>query len=215
MIENIYILLFTLLSYILGSMPNAIWIGKVFYAIDVREYGSGNAGAANAFRVLGKKPGVMVLFLDILKGFTSANLVYFINSVDVDSTQFVNLQLLFGLTAVAGHLFSVFAKFRGGKGIATLFGIVIAIHWLSGVSSLALFLLVLLSTRYVSLSSILACIFFPFAVAVIFKQEEPMFIAFGILAAVMAIITHQKNIKRMFSGEENKVNLIPKHREEI
>ena len=120
MIENIYILLFTLLSYVLGSMPNAVWIGKVFYNLDVREHGSGNAGATNTFRVLGKKPGVLVLFLDVLKGFTSANLVYFINSVDVGSTQFVNLQLLFGLTAVVGHLFPIFANFKGGKGVAVL-----------------------------------------------------------------------------------------------
>ncbi len=213
MVEIIYILAFILVSYVLGSMPNAIWIGKVFHNIDVREYGSGNAGATNTFRVLGKKPGTTVLLLDMLKGFTSTNLAYFIGSVEVGSTQFVNFQLLFGLTAVLGHLFPMFAKFKGGKGVATLFGVVIAIHWLSGMLSLGLFVLVLFATRYVSLSSILACVFFPFAVAVIFKQEEPLFIAFAISAAILAIGTHQKNIKRMFVGEENKAKLIPKHRE--
>jgi len=213
MVEIIYILAFILVSYVLGSMPNAIWIGKVFHNIDVREYGSGNAGATNTFRVLGKKPGTTVLLLDMLKGFTSTNLAYFIGSVEVGSTQFVNFQLLFGLTAVLGHLFPMFAKFKGGKGVATLFGVVIAIHWLSGMLSLGLFVLVLFATRYVSLSSILACVFFPFAVAVIFKQEEPLFIAFAISAAILAIWNHQKNIKRMFVGEENKAKLIPKHRE--
>ena len=170
--EIILIILYLLLSYILGSMSNAIWIGKVFYNKDIRNFGSGNAGATNTFRVLGKKPGTIVLLLDMIKGFTSANLVYFINTVEVGSTQFVNLQLLFGLTAVLGHLFPVFANFKGGKGIATLFGVVIAIHWLSGMLSLSLFILVLFSTRYVSLSSILACIFFPFAVAVVFKHIQ-------------------------------------------
>ena len=213
MAEIYYILTFILVSYVLGSMSNAIWIGKVFHNIDVREHGSGNAGATNTFRVLGKRPGITVLLLDMAKGFTSSNLVYFIGSVEVGSTQFVNLQLLFGLTAVIGHLFPVFAKFKGGKGVATLFGVVIAIHWLSGMLSLGLFVLVLFATRYVSLSSILACVFFPFAVALIFKQEEPLFIAFAIAAAVMAIGTHQKNIKRIFEGEENKAKLIPRHRD--
>mgnify|MGYP000395068365 CR=1 FL=1 len=211
--ETALIFIFVLLSYVLGSMSNAIWVGEVFYGKDIRVHGSGNSGAANTFRVLGIKPGIVVLSLDMLKGFTSANLVYFINSVEVGSTQFVNLQLLFGLTAVLGHLFPLFTKFKGGKGIATLFGVVMAIHWLSGLLSLGLFVLVLFLTRYVSLSSILACVFFPFAVAVIFKQEEPLFIAFGIAMALMALITHQKNIKRLLSGEENKANLIPKHKE--
>lgn len=210
--EIFLICIFLLLSYALGSMSNAIWIGKVYFGIDVREHGSGNAGATNTFRVLGKKPGILVLFLDVLKGFTSANLVYFINTVEVGSTQFVNLQLLFGLTAVVGHLFPIFAKFKGGKGIATLFGMVIAIHYMSGLLSLGMFLLVLFSTRYVSLSSILACVFYPIAVAVIFKQDEPLFIAFGLFAALMALVTHQKNIKKLIQGEENKAKLIPKHR---
>lgn len=202
------------MSYVLGSMSNAIWIGKVFFEIDIRDYGSGNAGATNTFRVLGKKAGTVVLFLDMLKGFTAANLVYYLNFVEVNSTQFVNLQLLFGMTAVVGHLFPLFANFKGGKGIATLFGMVIAIHYLSAFATLGIFLIILFATRYVSLSSILATIFFPFCIALIFKLDEPLFIAFGVCAAVLAILTHQKNIKKLISGDENKAKLIRKHRRE-
>jgi glycerol-3-phosphate acyltransferase PlsY len=196
-----------ILAYLLGSIPSAVWVGQAFYGIDVREYGSGNAGATNTFRVLGKKAGVGVLFIDVIKGFTAACLVNFLPDVSpyLHKAQYINLQLLFGLSAVIGHLFPIFASFKGGKGIATLLGMLIAIHLLSAVACLLIFVLILFATRFVSLSSILAAIMFPIQLIWIFKRyEQPLFIAFGICAALLVVLTHRKNINRLLTGSENK-----------
>ncbi len=210
---DVFLILITVfLSYLLGSVPSAVWVGKAFYGIDVREYGSGNAGASNTFRVLGKKAGIFVLFLDFTKGFTAATLVYFFNSLDPESVRWVNLQLLFGLSAVLGHIFPVFADFKGGKGIATLFGMVVSIHYLPALACCAIFILILLATRYVSLSSITAVSLFPVLLIYVFREDAKLLIVFGISAAIMVILTHQKNIKRLIDGEENKANILPKHR---
>jgi glycerol-3-phosphate acyltransferase PlsY len=203
-----------ILAYLLGSIPSAVWVGQAFYGIDVREYGSGNAGATNTFRVLGKKAGVGVLFIDVIKGFTAACLVNFLPDVSpyFHKAQYINLQLLFGLSAVIGHLFPIFANFKGGKGIATLLGMLIAIHLLSAVACLAIFVLFLFATRFVSLSSILAAIMFPIQLIWIFKRyEQPLFIAFGICAALLVVLTHRKNINRLLTGNENKARLLRKH----
>lgn len=194
-------------------MPTALWVGKAFFGIDIREHGSGNSGATNTFRVLGKSSGSAVMFLDVLKGFTAASLVRFLNFIEVGSVRCVNLQLLFGICAVIGHIFPIYAKFKGGKGIATLLGMVIAIHYLSAVACLLLFLVILFSTRYVSLSSIMAALAFPIFAIFIFKSDEPLFIAFGVASAFMVILTHQKNIKRLVAGNENKAKLLKKHRQ--
>lgn len=210
--EVLQILGLTLLSYLLGSMPSAIWVGKAFYGVDVRNFGSGNAGATNTFRVLGKKAGSFVMFLDIMKGFTAASLVWLLSFTEPGTIRFVNLQLLFGMSAVIGHIFPVYVGFRGGKGIATLLGMIISIHYLSAVACIVLFLLILFATRYVSLGSILAAIAFPLLTVFIFGQHEPLFIAFGVAAAVLVLLTHQKNIKRLVEGTENKAKIFRKHR---
>jgi glycerol-3-phosphate acyltransferase PlsY len=129
------------------------------------------------------------------------------SSVSQETDQYVNLQLLFGILAVLGHIFPVFENFNGGKGIATLFGMLIGIHYILAVACVALFIIVLLLTRYVSLSSILATISFPILTIYIFNRDEPLFIAFGIAAALMVVITHKKNIVRLLNGEETKANL--------
>jgi acyl phosphate:glycerol-3-phosphate acyltransferase len=200
------------ISYLIGSMPTALWVGKAFYGLDIREHGSGNSGATNTFRVLGKKAGTAVLLLDVVKGLTAASLVRYLGFIEPGTVRFVNLQLLFGLTSVIGHIFPLYAKFKGGKGIATLFGMIIAIHYLSALACLFLFVVILFSTRYVSLSSILAAVAFPLIAIVIYKNEEPLFVAFGIAAAIMVVMTHQKNIVRLVSGNENKAKLLKKHR---
>ncbi len=210
--QTLIIILFTIVSYLLGSMPSALWVGKGFFGVDIRNYGSGNLGATNTFRTLGKKAGALVLLLDIIKGLTAASLVKYFEFVELGSVQYVNLQLLFGLLAVIGHLFPVFANFKGGKGIATLFGMIIGIHYLSALVCLALFLMILFITRYVSLSSILAGISFPLIAFVLYNNKEPLFVAFGIAASVLVILTHQKNLKRLIAGNENKANLLKKHR---
>lgn len=196
-----------IIAYVIGSIPSSIWIGKSYFGKDVRDFGSGNAGASNTFRVLGKQAGIIVLLLDILKGVTAASLILYMPSVSQETDQYVNLQLLFGILAVLGHIFPVFENFNGGKGIATLFGMLIGIHYILAVACVALFIIVLLLTRYVSLSSILATISFPILTIYIFNRDEPLFIAFGIAAALMVVITHKKNIVRLLNGEETKANL--------
>jgi glycerol-3-phosphate acyltransferase PlsY len=196
-----------IIAYVIGSIPSSIWIGKSYFGKDVRDFGSGNAGATNTFRVLGKRAGIIVLLLDILKGVTAASLILYMPSVSQGTDQYVNLQLLFGILAVVGHIFPVFENFNGGKGIATLFGMLIGIHYILAVACVALFIIVLLLTRYVSLSSILATISFPILTIYIFNRDEPLFIAFGIAAAFMVVITHKKNIVRLLNGEETKANL--------
>ena len=134
-------------------------------------------------------------------------MILYIPSVSHGTDQYVNLQLLFGVLAVVGHIFPVFENFNGGKGIATLFGMLIGIHYLLAVACVALFVVVLLLTRYVSLSSILATISFPIFTIYIFHRDEPLLIAFGVAAALMVVITHKKNIVRLLNGEESKAKL--------
>ena len=196
-----------IIAYVIGSIPSSVWIGKSYFGKDVRDYGSSNAGATNTFRVLGTQAGIVVLLLDILKGVTAASLILYIPSVSHGTDQYVNLQLLFGILAVVGHIFPVFENFNGGKGIATLFGMLIGIHYLLAVACVALFVVVLLLTRYVSLSSILATISFPIFTIYIFNRDEPLLIAFGVAAALMVVITHKKNIVRLLNGEESKAKL--------
>jgi acyl phosphate:glycerol-3-phosphate acyltransferase len=210
--ENIYICIGIVIAYLIGSMPTALWVGKAFYGLDIREHGSGNSGATNTFRVLGKKAGITVLLIDVIKGLTAASLVRYLHFVDIGTARYVNLQLLFGLSSVLGHIFPIYAKFKGGKGIATLLGMVIGIHYMSALACIFLFVVILFSTRYVSLSSILAAVAFPVIAVIIYKNEEPFFIVFGIAAAIMVVLTHQKNIVRLVAGNENKAKLLKKHR---
>jgi glycerol-3-phosphate acyltransferase PlsY len=205
--ELTLIIILAILAYLLGSIPTSVWISKAYFGFDIRDLGSGNAGATNTFRVLGKQVGVIVLFLDIVKGVTAASLVHYLGGIEHGTDRFINLQLLFGLLAVVGHIFPIFEQFKGGKGIATLFGMLIGIHYVLALAVLALFIVVLLLTKYVSLSSILAAIAFPIFSIFVFQRDEPLFIAFGIAAAVMVVLTHKKNITRLLNGEESKAKL--------
>jgi glycerol-3-phosphate acyltransferase PlsY len=195
-----------LIAYFLGSIPAAVWIGKYFYQIDVREFGSGNAGATNTFRVLGKKAGIPVLLIDIIKGTLAVALVY-LTSFERGSNDFISLQLGLGVAALLGHIFPVLAGFRGGKGVATILGIVICVLPLASGLGLLVFLCVLLSTRIVSLSSMLAGVSFPLFLIFILKEQNPILISFSIAVGVLLIITHRKNIKRLLNKQENKINL--------
>lgn len=200
---------FIILAYLIGSIPTAVWIGKTFYNIDVREFGSGNAGATNTFRVLGKKAGIPVLIIDILKG-TAAVSLAFLSSYIFESDQFVNLQLALGIAALVGHIFPVFAGFRGGKGVATILGIVMCILPLSCCVALGIFLIVLFSSRMVSLSSMLAGAAFPFILYFIFHNTNPILTTFSIVVALLLIVTHRKNIIRIVKRQESKINFISK-----
>jgi len=209
---TIYSIAALILAYLCGSIPTAVWIGLAFYGIDVREYGSGNAGATNTFRVLGKKAGIPVMLIDILKGWTATNLAYFIGVSTTgayNSPAYMNYALALGIAAVMGHLFPVFAGFRGGKGIATLLGMVLAINLPAALLCLGVFLVTLFITRYVSLGSILAGFTYPIAVAVIFPISRPVII-YGMCMCLLILVTHQKNIERLLKGKESKVNLFRK-----
>jgi glycerol-3-phosphate acyltransferase PlsY len=200
------VLLGCLIAYLLGSIPFSVWIGKTFYGIDVREHGSGNAGATNTLRVLGKKTGFIVLFLDSLKGFLAANVV---SVLDLDESLLLNYQMLFGMMAVIGHIYPIFAGFKGGKGIATLLGIVIAMSWKVSLVCMLCFVLIVWITRFISVGSMLTCILSPLFVLVI-HGKEMVFIYFCIGVALMVVYTHKSNIKRLLSGNENKFTFKPK-----
>lgn len=199
---NILLLIF---SYLLGSIPSAIWIGKWFYKKDIREFGSGNAGATNTFRVLGKKAGIPVLILDILKGFFAVQLSFYTTGIATDSEGFMNLKIILGISAFLGHLFPVFAEFRGGKGVATLLGACLAISWAPTLMSLGVFVILLFATGYVSLGSIGASLFYPFSEIVIMQTEYPTKVVFSMLIALLLLITHQKNIERLFKKQESRI----------
>lgn len=195
-----------LVSYLLGSISFSILAGKLSKGIDVREYGSGNAGATNTFRVLGKKAGIVVLMLDILKGFLAVSLVSF--TIYSKSTEmYINLQLALGIAAVLGHIFPIYVGFRGGKGVATLLGFMIAVFPQAALISIAVFLFTLLFTKYVSLGSIVAGLFFPFGVYFLSHTVLPTMMIFAIFVPIVLITTHQRNIERLIKGEENKVKI--------
>ena len=196
-------------GYLFGSLPSAVWIGKFFYNIDVREYGSGNAGATNTFRVLGKKAGIPVLFFDILKGWIAVKISFFVADM-VGKEEFISLQLTLGAAAIIGHIYPVFAGFKGGKGVATLLGVTLAIHPLSALVGILVFILVLLVTNYVSLSSILAGLSFPLSILILFPASSPTLVLFSLLTPAIILVTHQKNIERLLRKEESKITLFKK-----
>jgi len=199
------LLLTLILSYLLGSIATAVWVGKIFHKVDVREHGSGNAGATNVIRVLGWKTGVPVLLLDVFKGWTAAMLPVFFNLAGDGTALITNYQIAAGLAVVIGHIYPVFAGFRGGKGVATIAGVLLAIHPLLTISCLGIFLCVLLISGYVSLSSISAGIAFPIFLFLFFDTPSVFFKIFSVVVAIALIFTHRKNISRLLRGEELKL----------
>ncbi len=193
-------------AYLIGSIPTAVWVGKIFYNKDVREYGSGNAGATNTFRVLGAKAGIPVLIIDVFKGWLSVNLpLIFDTGMFTLSSSFINFQLVLGLAALLGHIFPVYAGFRGGKGIATLLGIIIALDPHGALFAISIFLIILILSRFVSLSSMIAALSFPLYIIAIEKNPYLSITIFSLFIAILVLITHQKNIERLLRGEESKI----------
>ena len=195
----------SLLAYLLGSVATAVWVGKIFHGVDVREHGSGNAGATNVIRVLGWKTGVPVLLIDILKGWMAAMLPVFFSLAGNGTALLTNLQILAGVMVILGHIFPVFAGFRGGKGVATIFGVLLAVNPLLTVSCFGVFLTVFLLTGYVSVSSMSAGIAFPVLLFLVFDSPSFLFKIFSLFVAAGMIITHRKNISRLLKGEESKL----------
>ncbi len=207
--ETALIILLLFGAYLLGSIPTAVWWGNRYYGIDVREFGSGNAGATNTFRVLGKKAGIPVLVIDIFKGTAAVLLVHFSPFV-FDTNEFVNLELGLGIAVLIGHVFPLFAGFRGGKGVATILGVVICLTPITSLLVLLVFVIVLLSTRYVSLSSMTAGLSFPFFLNIVLKNQNQILLLFSVFVAILLIITHKKNISRLLKKQESKVDLFIK-----
>jgi len=198
-------LLFILLAYLTGAFPSAVWVGKTFYKIDVREFGSGNAGATNTFRVLGKKAGIPVLIMDVFKGWICVNYISFLTNIPQTIEAVFEIQLAFGIAAVIGHLFPVYTGFRGGKGIATLLGLLIGLHFVAALYSIFVFVIVLITSKYVSLSSLIASIAFPIFVVLILGSTNLSLNLFAFFVPILSLITHQKNIERLLRGVETKV----------
>lgn len=194
-------------AYLIGSIPTALIISKKFFGIDIRDYGSGNMGATNTFRVLGNNYGTMVMVIDILKGAAAVGLYNLLPFYIHNEVERTNFMLGLGMAAVLGHVFPIFANFKGGKGVATLFGMILAIQPGIALSCVLVFLLVLFLTRYVSLSSILAASMLPVFVLWIWNEHEVLYRVFALLVAIMVIVTHQKNIGRILRGVESRAPL--------
>ncbi len=205
-------ILLIILAYLIGSIPTAVWVSKYFFDIDIRDYGSGNSGATNTYRVLGSKWGSIVMIGDMLKAIIVVKLVFLLPYSFESDIYLVNMQLGLGLAAVLGHIFPIWADFRGGKGVATLFGMVLGIQPNVALCCVGVFVLVLYLTRWVSLSSILASVAFPIFILVIFNEPEKLYRVFAITVAMLVLLTHQKNIGRLIKGSEGKVPIL-KHRD--
>jgi glycerol-3-phosphate acyltransferase PlsY len=204
--------LLIVIAYLIGSIPTAVLLSRVYFGIDIREYGSGNSGATNTFRVLGPKWGSIVMLVDILKGVAATSLYVLLPYYLTDEWDRTNFMVGLGLAAVLGHIFPIWADFRGGKGVATLFGMIIAIQPLVAGCCVGVFMLVLYLTRFVSLSSILASVAFAVFILFIFNEQEPLYRAFAIAVTLTVLLTHQKNISRLLRGNESKVPIL-KHRD--
>ncbi|MCP4356252.1 MAG: glycerol-3-phosphate 1-O-acyltransferase PlsY [Proteobacteria bacterium] len=200
-------LLLSICAYLLGSIPTSVWIGRWFYNTDIREHGSRNAGTTNTFRILGTTSGIVVFIVDILKGWIAVSSIILVHSFIPGTAKYVNFQLLLGGLAVFGHIFPIYVGFKGGKGVATLLGVVLAIHPVAALICLGIFTVSLLISKYVSLSSMIAGTIFPVLIIVIFKETIVSLTIFSIIISILLIITHQKNILRLLAREENKVIL--------
>ena len=196
-------------AYLLGSIPSSVWYGIGYFGIDVRKQGSGNAGATNTFRVLGKRAGTVVMLIDVMKGWTAtclASMLFYMN--EIGETELLVYKILFGIVAIIGHIFPVFVNFKGGKGIATLLGMVLAIHPELASVCITIFILTLVASQYVSLSSILATLAFPVLSWLgLFGHPEPLLIVFGFTMFILVVFTHQKNIVRLLNGNESRVKI--------
>jgi len=202
-------LLVILCSYLIGSFPTAIIAGRLLIKADIRKLGSGNAGATNVFRILGWKPALIVVLIDIAKGFCPVFFLapFAIGSVALDGTV---IMILAGVAAIAGHVWTVFAGFRGGKGVGTGFGVLLGLAPVPALLMLAVWIAVTAATRIISIASMAAALAFPLillAQRVLLEKEValPVQILSGVLA-LFILITHRKNIGRLLKGEEKRIS---------
>ena len=190
-------LLALLLSYLLGSIPNGLWLCRALWHVDLRQHGSHNIGATNAWRTLGKGPGFLVFFLDMLKGLLAVWLCEMLVGTPL-------VMILCGVLAIVGHSLSLFLRFHGGKGVATGLGVILMLMPKVTVIVFLVWLLLVLATRYVSLGSIIAAALVP-VLALVFGYPA-LYVAFGVLAAALIIVRHRSNITRLLNGTENRIS---------
>jgi acyl phosphate:glycerol-3-phosphate acyltransferase len=194
--------LLVLASYLIGSFPTSYVAGRAIRGIDLREHGSGNLGATNAFRVLGWRAATPIFIVDILKGFLPAWLF-----VQVDGSASTLWALLYGTAAIVGHVFSVYVRFKGGKGVATGAGVFLALAPVAVLGGLVLWLAIVFATGYVSLASITAAAALPLLVAILGAPREVLILS--LLLAVFVIYAHRANIRRLLRGEEHRFRRTP------
>lgn len=210
------ILVILVLSYIIGSFPTSIIVGKILRGIDIREHGSGNAGGTNVFRVLGPGPGIFVMLFDAFKGFAAT---FWVSKIVIDSQPLETglIMILAGLSAVFGHIWTIFAGFRGGKGVGTAAGMLAALFPKALLVCLVVFFIVLAASKIVSISSMSAAVALPITLSILrFVFHSPVQFSlyiFSYIAAALIIYTHRSNIKRLINGTENKIGKRKKHPE--
>ncbi|NBC30843.1 MAG: glycerol-3-phosphate 1-O-acyltransferase PlsY [Spirochaetes bacterium] len=194
-----------LVAYLLGSIPTSIIVGKLFFKLDIRERGSGNAGATNAFRVLGPVPGSACIIVDVGKGAAAVLIAAVLPTAPIAP---LVVKLLAGAAAVAGHMWTIFARFRGGKGVGTAAGMLLAIYPVSLLLAVAVFLIVAMATGYVSLGSITGAISFPIIAVVLsatgVREIAPTLLIVAIPISLLIVYRHRTNIRRLLRGEENR-----------
>ena len=200
----IQVILLGLVAYVLGSIPTAVWVGKWFYKKDIRQEGSGNAGFSNALRVFGPKAGVPVLIVDVGKGFAAVYLARYLQ-LDPDTFAGQLIPVVFGLLAFLGHLLPILAGFKGGKGVATGLGIILALFPMGAVYVLGAYLFVILVFRMMSLGSMVASICLPISLFIVQGTENLVLLIFTVFIAAIIIFTHRGNISRILDGTENKI----------
>ncbi|MDR1886599.1 MAG: glycerol-3-phosphate 1-O-acyltransferase PlsY [Prevotellaceae bacterium] len=211
--NNVMYFVWLAAAYLLGSVSSAVWVARTKHGINIREHGSGNAGATNILRVLGPRAALPVFIFDFLKGLAAVQFIRF-TALDsqVNPELYTGYEIALGICAVVGHIFPVFASFKGGKGVATIAGILVAISPYPMLLALTVFLVTFLTTRYVSLSSVMAAITFPVFVIFLFgmilmpEKTSLTLKCFSLIASTMIIITHRKNIRRLRNGTENKIS---------
>lgn len=205
------LILIILLSYLAGSIPTSIIVSKLFFGFDIRERGSGNAGGTNAFRIMGWKVGLAVMIFDLGKGVLAAYLISQLR-VDLLTWPMVYVQIIAGSAAVIGHIWTIFAGFRGGKGVGTAAGMLLVLYPISFIICLLIFFTVLLITRYVSVSSMSAAMALPIVLlllnSVFHRPLSSPLLVLAITMAILIVFTHRSNIQRLIRGNENRIKKI-------
>jgi glycerol-3-phosphate acyltransferase PlsY len=203
-----FLLIYILGAYLLGSIPTAIWYGRIFHKTDIRKHGSGNAGATNAIRTFGKKAGIIVLVIDIAKGSLAVLIPLLITGGMIPGPGWIlHPELALGLAAGLGHIYPIYEKFKGGKGVATLFGVILALNPLSALFAVISFVLVFIFTKRVSLGSILSGVVFAVAYICITRSMLIGDYVLTLIYPLLIIYTHRSNIKRLMNGTEPKLSL--------